>query len=166
VNLVRQARRLRGARLDRKLLEKTIEVLDRRDRGAANGARGIVRLRERVDEEAALEVLVAEPLAEAVEDSEQSVGRRVAALTSRGLEPVPQPQLVMAFEDLDDQVVLRPEVAVERRLGDGCLRDDPVDAYGGQTVAREQFVGSANDPVAGVRTGFLGRRARRDPRST
>lgn len=124
VNLLGQAFRFAGVRLDRKPLEKDMDVVERSDGRVANGAVAIVRLKERVDEEAALEVLVPKPLVKGLKGREQLASRGRAALARLGLEPVPEQELMVAFDDFGDEVVLRPEVPVERRLCDACLRDD------------------------------------------
>src|SRR5438067_1546592 len=67
--------------------------------GFADGARRVVALDQRVDEEAALEVVAVEPLGEDVEDGKQAFLGRAGALLDRGDEPAFGPELLAPVED-------------------------------------------------------------------
>ena len=114
-------------------------------------------LDQRVDEEAALEVVAVEPLGEDVEDGKQAFLGRAGALLDRGDEPAFGPELLAPVEDGERELVLRSEVPVERHLGDACIGDDPIDPDRVQPEAREQPVRRLEESL--VRQGCLvGRR--------
>jgi hypothetical protein len=99
-------------------------------------------LEEDVDEGAALEVVLAEPFVEDVEDRQQLLLGCGAASFGLCLEPLVRPQLLAAVEESEHEVVLRREVAVERRPGDGGTLDhleraDDVQRAEGEVVGLE-----------------------------
>jgi len=69
-------------------------------------------LEEDVDEGAALEVVLAEPFVEDVEDRQQLLLGCGAAPFGLCLEPLVRPQLFAAVEESEHEVVLRREMAV------------------------------------------------------
>jgi len=115
---------------------------------------GIVRrarLRGRIDEGAAAEIVLREPFAQRVRDGDQPLPAHEPGLDG-GHEPR-RPVRVAPVEEGGDQVVFRWEMAVQRHLGDAGLGDDPVDAGGTKAVAVEQALGCVEDAVAGGRLG-------------
>jgi hypothetical protein len=128
--------------------DERADPLELADRGQAHRALGLGDLDHDVDEGAALEVLLAEPVRERVEDCEQALGRGAAAALGLRLQPGARPELLAPLEEGEDQVVLRGEVAVERHLRDAALGDDPVDPDRPGAVPAEQLVGGVQDPLA------------------
>src|SRR5581483_1312092 len=98
------------------------------------------QLEQHVDEGARLEVGAVEPLVEEVEDREQALSGRPAAAARLGLDPPARPALLAPLEEREHEVVLRGEVAVERRLGDGGPLDHLVDADVADAAPGEELV--------------------------
>ena len=71
----------------------------------------------------------------------------VGAGLGPGLQPRARPALLAAFEEREDELVLRREVAVERHLRRTRLGDDPVDPHRLGSVPAEEFVGGLEDPL-------------------
>jgi hypothetical protein len=118
------------------------------DRRLSDGARAIRHLEQDVDERATFEGLVLEPLVEDVEDGEELVLGCLRAPLHLTLEPVLRPALLPHPQELDDELLLRREVAIERALRDARVLQDRVDPDRLQAVAGEEVVRRFQDSVA------------------
>jgi len=94
-----------------------------------------------------------EPLVEEIEDREQALFGSRAALPRLGLDPAVRPDHLALLEEGEDELVLRREVPVERRLRDGGTLDDLLDADRADPPRREELVGALENSVAGDRLG-------------
>ena len=77
------------------------------DRGPA-----VVHLEQDVDERAAFEVVLLEPLVEEVEDREELFLGSLAAAPCLGFDPTLRPELFALLEEGEHELVLRLEVPV------------------------------------------------------
>src|SRR3954471_15837818 len=102
----------------------------------------------RVDEGAAVEAFLLEPVLQHVEDADQLVPGRPAKLVQRRLEPSP-PCFAFPFQHGEDKALLGAELIVQRHLGDARLRQDLVDARGVDPMKAEQACGGIEKPVPG-----------------
>ena len=108
----------------------------------------IGRLEQHVDERATVEAVLVEPLVEDVEDREQALLRSRPLVPRAGLDAPARPDLLAALEERDHELVLRREMPVERRLGDGRALDHLVDSDSADAAAGEELVGTLEDPLA------------------
>ena len=128
---------------------------DRADVLEVDGARGtdgvleVGGLEQNVDERAALEVVLAEPLVEGVEDREQSLFGGGAAAPGLGFDPLARPELLAPLQESEHKVVLGREMAVERRLRDARAVDQLVDTHRTDPAAREEVVRGGQNPLSG-----------------
>lgn len=83
---------------------------------------------------AAFEPVAIEPLVEDIEDSKETVARRVRALLYLGAQPVLGPELMAEFHECRHQFLLRLKMPVERHLGDAGMLDDRVDPDRSRTL--------------------------------
>jgi hypothetical protein len=97
-------------------------------------------LEQHVDERARLEVVVAKPFVEYVEDREEAFLGRCAASSRFLLDLLVRPANLAPLEEGEHELVLGSKVAVERRLGDAGPGDHLVDADVADATAGEEFV--------------------------
>src|SRR5215472_328690 len=105
-----------------------------------------VRFEQYVDERAALEILVAEPAVEHIEDREQA-GDRICRATF-DLEPIAGPDLFPTIEKGYRQIELGFEVAIKARFGAARLCKNRIDADLVDPPAGKEFVGRSEQPLA------------------
>jgi len=120
-------------------------------RDVARAAHAAAHLDHRVDEGAAAEGRVCEPLGHRVGQHLQRLAAADALLRAEPAERIDEPchpQAVAVIEEGPHQVVLRRVVPVEGDLGDARRGDDAVDAGGADAVGVEEVVRGAQDALA------------------
>jgi hypothetical protein len=122
-----------------------LEVLHARP---AHRAPQVVHRHHRGEERAAFEIGAGEPFREQIEDGEQLVLRTLATQSALALEPFLGPQPLTPAKEIENEVVLRREVAVQRHLRGARTRDHGVDTDVPHPVAAEQLIGGAANPIA------------------
>ena len=150
----REVVRILDAGFHGELLEEPPDLCEVLHRRLPNRALAIVHLEQDVDERAALEIVLLEPVVEHVEDGQEPVFGKRGALLDLPLEPIACPPLLAQAQELDDELVLRGEVAIEGALGDARVLDHRVDPDRLEPVLREEVVRRVQDPLArGLRAG-------------
>src|SRR5262245_20478556 len=133
----------------REPLEDAADVREMQRARRADRAVEVGRLEQDVHERAAFEVVALEALVEQVEDREQRLLGRRAATARLLLDPVARPPSLTLLEEREDELVLRREVPVERRLRDGRTRNHFVDSDGSNAAVREELVRAVENPLSG-----------------
>jgi hypothetical protein len=156
LELVREGPRFTQARLLGESLQELVDPFEGRH-GRGSYRRGaLVDLQHRVYEQATPEAAVPKPLVEDLNESSGTFIRCLRPPGGLGLEQPVRPERLVSLEDRDDEVVLRPEVPVERSLRHACVSDDAVDTDRGEAFSCEELVSRADDSLACVETRFLG----------
>src|SRR5215467_10163108 len=107
-----------------------------------------VRFEQYVDERAALEILVAEPAVEHIEDREQTGDRICRATFDLSLEPIAGPDLFPTIEKGYRQIELGFEVAIKARFGAARLCKNRINADLVDPSGGKEFIGCGQQPLA------------------
>lgn len=102
-----------------------------------------------LQEHAAFEGGVGEPIFEEVEEGEDAGARVGPAASFHDAEPLGEFDAVAFFEDGDDEVVFAFEVVIEGGFGDADDIEDLIEPDGVKTVLVEERVGRGDEFVAG-----------------
>ena len=114
------------------------------------GSSEIGDLEQDVDERAALEVVAVEPLVEDVEDREQLIPRSGTSPKRLGLDELPRPALLAPLEKGEHEILLGPEVSIERRARDAGRRQDLLGPDRANAARREELVRGLENALAGA----------------
>ena len=116
------------------------------DTGLTQGVFG-AHLKKNVDEGTGFEIVALEPIAEYVENSEQSALGRISPASGLGDNQIDSPDLVAKCKESENKCVLGGEMPIERGFGYPGPLNELIDANITDATAGEQLVGSGEYPV-------------------